>query len=726
MTLLAPIMLWGLAAAAVPLVIHLLNRPRYRVERWGATMFLRAAVLRRSRRIKLKQWLLLLVRTAVLVLLALALTRPADPARGGGDDPGGDPLTHVLVFDGSYSMRAGELREQAFAKARAAALEIVARMNEGDNALLLWAGNKPRALTPKPVFDRTELARRIESLQPGWESADWPKALEQAVWLLEQGAHPRRRVYLLTDGQAAGWAPDDTARWRDAAARFNAARVKPTLYALPQAPALAPVNGAITDLRTRFALLDIHRPSTLLADIDLQGAGARTVEARLRVDGRTVETRPLELRRGLNPVEFNHTFGEEGYHAIELDIGEDDLAPDNRRQLAVQVLRTFPVLIVDGRPPALSPRVPPGGATLLRWALEAGGDTNGVLFACATRPATDLDQMSAADLLPYRAVVLCDVPTLPSPFIGTLERYVKDGGGLLVTAGARVAPESFNRLCAGTQGILPARLGAPHKIEDDATRPTFPAGVAPEVLSQMDLARTRRWSDVRVSITRETEPVEGARVVAQLDARPWLATLDAGLGSAVLLTTSLDLEECNVAATPDFVPFMHSLLYYLCSRVVPPVNLAQGEMLVYSYARAVLDARPARQPAASGTVPGICQVVTPAGVTNTVRLQSRLGEPVAYWPETYEPGIYRVEAAGAPPRYYTINVPAAEAAPRPLAGGERRVLGKRLPLSFVEDPAALWRAVQREAGVRDITGALTWLALMALMADLVLQWKFSE
>jgi len=76
MTLLKPILLLGAALAVVPLIIHFLNKTRYRVEPFGGMMFLRSAMRVRAQTLKLRQLLLLLLRCALFALLALSLARP--------------------------------------------------------------------------------------------------------------------------------------------------------------------------------------------------------------------------------------------------------------------------------------------------------------------------------------------------------------------------------------------------------------------------------------------------------------------------------------------------------------------------------------------------------------------------------------------------------------------------------------------------------------------------
>src|SRR5438046_10666607 len=77
LSFLNPALLWGLGFASIPIIIHLLQRRRQRVVRWGAMEFLLLSVRKRSRRLRLEQLLLLLIRCLIILLVVLALCRPA-------------------------------------------------------------------------------------------------------------------------------------------------------------------------------------------------------------------------------------------------------------------------------------------------------------------------------------------------------------------------------------------------------------------------------------------------------------------------------------------------------------------------------------------------------------------------------------------------------------------------------------------------------------------------
>src|SRR5947208_5170350 len=126
----------GVGAVAVPIIIHLLNRRRFRVVVWVAMRFLLNAQKQNTRRMRLEQLLLLLTRCAVvlLVVLAMASITPWAEAIWSSIWPGGvkgglhrsSRIHKILVIDGSLSMAAkGEGGKPCFERARELALEIV-------------------------------------------------------------------------------------------------------------------------------------------------------------------------------------------------------------------------------------------------------------------------------------------------------------------------------------------------------------------------------------------------------------------------------------------------------------------------------------------------------------------------------------------------------------------------------------------------------------------------
>ena len=135
LTFLQPALLWGLALAGIPILLHLLQRRRFKVRRWAAMEFLRASVRRSSRRLRIEQWLLLLVRTLILICAALALARPVWYSPRWGWLGSRAAAQVVVVLDDSYSMgqRAEETGRQGEIFAQSPSRPVVQSLFEGDH-----------------------------------------------------------------------------------------------------------------------------------------------------------------------------------------------------------------------------------------------------------------------------------------------------------------------------------------------------------------------------------------------------------------------------------------------------------------------------------------------------------------------------------------------------------------------------------------------------------------
>src|SRR3954464_3221563 len=127
-----PWMLWGAALGGIPLIIHLLHRQRYRETTWAAMRFLTAAIRKQSQRMRLEQWLLLAVRTAILLCISVALAGPTVQSLTFAPSSGNVPTQRILVVDASLSMSTAERGRSRLDQARDIARKLVQDSRQGD------------------------------------------------------------------------------------------------------------------------------------------------------------------------------------------------------------------------------------------------------------------------------------------------------------------------------------------------------------------------------------------------------------------------------------------------------------------------------------------------------------------------------------------------------------------------------------------------------------------
>jgi len=165
-TALHPLLLWGAAAVAVPILIHLLLRQRPRPRPWAAMRWLLAAAQAAQRRYRLTNLLLLLLRCLVVLLVALAIARPALPGLGGGD-------RLVLIIDRTASMgaRGDDPGPLAAAKAELARAELSYRsvvvLGVADDVQQFGAGSPADLRAALGRLDVTELPGGLDRAAEG-------------------------------------------------------------------------------------------------------------------------------------------------------------------------------------------------------------------------------------------------------------------------------------------------------------------------------------------------------------------------------------------------------------------------------------------------------------------------------------------------------------------------------------------------------------------------------
>ncbi|MBI3865913.1 MAG: BatA domain-containing protein, partial [Planctomycetia bacterium] len=125
----------GLAAAVVPLLIHLLNRRKVRTVDFSSVMFLRDLRKTRMRRLQLRRWLLMAIRTLMIALVVLAFARPAIKSSGLAALGSRARTSAVIALDRSASMALETQNGTAYERAQRRLGEIIAMFGEGDQAM---------------------------------------------------------------------------------------------------------------------------------------------------------------------------------------------------------------------------------------------------------------------------------------------------------------------------------------------------------------------------------------------------------------------------------------------------------------------------------------------------------------------------------------------------------------------------------------------------------------
>ena len=442
-------LLWGLLLASIPVIIHLLFRRRFRKIDWAPMKYLKLTVQRNRRRIRLEQLLLLLVRTAMILLLFFLVARPIIHAQGlAGWLGGGSRTSQILVIDDSLSMGRLEQGRSAFARAQELAIEVVRAISNKDRLTLVAASQAGTPLVRDvEIANLDEIIQLIRQLKPADSFVAWKPAMQAIDDLITSGTFPLREVSVITDLRRAGWNEElaqQGTRWAGERVRMRVFDVGDhktdnlALVGLDQADRLALVGAP-----TRFEAQIRNGTSSV----------SRGVEAHFEVDGKPSLLRLPEIEPGQTAsVPIWATFDEAGAHHVSVRLPDDALAGDNQRWVAVKAQPHVEALLVDGEP---SSEPLAGEVDFLALALSLG---IGQADAFRVEVVTDSEWAAMPEATPD-LLVLANVPTIAAEQAEQLERLVRAGMGLMIFPGEQVDPDNYNQsLFKGGDGLLPASL----------------------------------------------------------------------------------------------------------------------------------------------------------------------------------------------------------------------------------------------------------------------------
>jgi hypothetical protein len=532
MAFLNPIFLLGAIAAAVPVLVHLVRRTRAPRVQFASLMFLRKIEQKTIRRRKLRNLLLLAMRCAALLLLALAFARPYFT----GSSPVSASSEHtstLILIDGSYSMRLGDV----FTRARQAARNTIADAASDEQLAIVLFAKSYQVLMPLKA-DPAEAYSAVADMQPGLDSTDYLQAIQAADAILKDAGLGQHRIVLISDFQETGWN-----------------RAAPPVKLAPDVK-LLPIdvsdsnasNVAITQVAADPVVYAQKYAGKVVAQVSSFGHAGIDSAIELKLNDLPAERRPLKLGAGeTGSIEFTGFNVPDGSNRATIEISGDSFPLDNKFFFTIRRENQTRVLAIETASRGRSE------SFFLQQSLAAG-DNNQYALTVKTAGSASPNELDS-----YRVVILNDT-SINEGLASALKGYVERGGGLIIAAARHTDASEFNRLLGA---ISPAHLG-----EVVQTRGF---GLMSQVKTDHPIfaafARGGRISSTRVYGYHRATAREGALTLAALDdGSPIVVEGSAGRGKVLLVATSLDTAWNDLPLTPMFLPLVRQMLEYLGGR----------------------------------------------------------------------------------------------------------------------------------------------------------------
>ena len=734
-----PLLAWGALAGAIPVIIHLLNRRRFRITRWAAMEFLLASLKKNYKRIRMENLLLLLLRILMIVLIALALARPTLTQSGVLGALGTESRHAIIVLDNSCSMRLRNGSETCYDRAKVMAEQILASLNKGDVVSLLLMSDVTRPVIKEATLDIGLVRRELKRSEAGWGGTDIGRALVAASDLLAASKKPRKEIFVVTDMQARAWGKKDLEPGDELKAALERIRKEAKAFVVDAGIDGGTGNLAVTGLVPLSKVIGTGSQAELKVEVTNFGNTKRAgAQVKSLVDRFNQNKEELDIPAGgTESVSFTHTFHTEGAHLIQAELGDDRLRADNIRHLAVHVEKFVRVLLVNGE---TSEEPEENETYYIERALKPPSADGGIRVS-HIEPSTITEfDISAADFARHRLVVLANLASLAAKnAVARLEDYVNDGGALVIFLGDRVDAAFYNeQLFKGGKGLLPARLGEETGSTGDdrtglgieAVKPVHPVLERFTGERAFYIKRIRFFRYFELKLPADTRDV---RVVAKFETgSPAIVEKRFGRGRIMLFASSCDAEWTDFAKSAAYAVVMQDLADHLASGDYERRNILVNEPYRRTFTpNEFVDAVTIRPPGGAGAEKSLrpFPVRTAAADGKSGDAQPAVTQIV--FTETGAAGLYEVElkrkdGAKAPIEYFSVNIPPDESDLRRIEPEDAKAAIKGLEFKYAKSVSELTLVVRQSRTGREFARALLLAVLAISCVELILGQRFGR
>ncbi|MDB6116575.1 MAG: N-terminal double-transrane protein, partial [Verrucomicrobiaceae bacterium] len=540
-------------------------------------------------------------------------------------------------------------------------------------------------------------------------------AFQAAAAALKKATNGAREVVLMSDFQQSDWKA------------FAEGASIPALEALikqepkPVVTFMRLFNESIENLS--IASLDLSalvaaEGQPVGAQVRVKNHGKRLwqdVALHLEADGTRLRTTRITVPgEGEVTLSLTHAFDTVGDHSLGVRLEGDGFPDDNAAEAIVHVRRQINVLLVDGHPgnEPLS-----GAVDFLELALSpnmaaATGSKDLLLTS-----KVDERKMRKEDFNRKEVIILADVGRLQGGHLSELEKFVKEGGGLLIFAGPTCDIATYNRdLFRNGDGLYPAKIKGYGSVSpgENPARILMQRFTHPAVTYFNDV-RGGRLQDAEFRNWFQFEPARGdVKPVLSLDRGvPLFLEKAYGKGRVIAAATTANSEWTNLPLQMVFVPLLQRMVSHLATQ-----NGAASAQYVGQSVRFGLK---------DGKGDEVFEMVDPAGKTVEVKAHKENNGVVVESPPTREPGLYSVKAKGdSELRRFAFNVNPAESDLRSMDFADVQKVARRYEAPAVLDFAEYQKLDRTRRHGTELWQPFLLVLLALLFIEVLLQQRIAK
>ncbi|MCR4416901.1 MAG: VWA domain-containing protein [Ignavibacteria bacterium] len=547
MTFLNPLVLFGLIAASIPIIIHLLNLRKLKVIEFSSLQFLKEMQKNKMRKIKIKQILLLILRTLVIIFLVLSFARPTIrnvKIAGLGSEV---KNTIILVIDDTPSMSVEDKKGTYISQAKKIAEKILEMTEEGDEIYLLKFSELSVLKEDFNPLSKNLVLNEIENVEVKDVSKTFIDVFISLSKILEKTTNLSKEIYILTDFQKTNLS-DNLSELPKLDKSFDA-NTRIYVFKIGEKDAF---NISIDSLQVLTRIFEINKPVSISATLNnYSSEKGINVSTNLYFNDRKVAQKGIDLNSNASG---NFTFigqiKEYGFNSGKLEIEEDDFLKDNVRFFNFYVPEKIKVLMVSENQNDL---------LFINLVLSQTLDDNSEPIFSITQSSTQF--FNSYKLENYDIIILSSPEKIFN--LNSLKNYILNGGKILILPGINSSALAFSKAIEtlglnpidGVTGSKENKSSFTRFKEIDFNHPIF-SGIFAE-------STPKKIESPKIFMSFNYKPtLNGKEIITLENNYSFLVEEKIGQGVVLLFTSAMDLSWNEFPLKPIFVPLINRIALY--------------------------------------------------------------------------------------------------------------------------------------------------------------------
>ncbi len=528
--------LFGLFAAAIPLILHLLNRRRRHIVEFSTLRFLKQLEKKEMNRLRLKRLLLLLIRTLIVISIVLSFSRPTIR----GYLPGGELSTNaVILLDNSLSMQILNEEMSLFDESTQAVTEILGTFNKNDRLILLSSVQNERDVSADIKWS-SPANIDLEDVNISYRSSDLKSALQKSIKLLNNKKSANKELFIISDFQGKSVVNIDN----------NIDKTTNDLHVYLLKMTSNELNYSIS--RADVISKVLREGSSVRIGIEVRSNSEENNEVRLElfIEGTRVGQTILNpTSQNAAISNFSVPIKRSGFISGFAELEDDALKADNRRYFNLYIPEQIRVLAIGSENDLFFT------AAAIRTSLK-----NGARSELKVIKPSEINRVHLDD---FDVILLSALPEQSDRFAQQLKEYVKIGGGLLLFPGNGFDIEKYNDSFSSELNM--PKINGIARSDDlleeyttigtiDWNHPLF-AGIFSGDESDLNYPKIKKYYTIE-------EHTNGEDIAILVNDKPFISEFRLGEGHIIFMLTAPSLDWSDFPLKGLWVPFISRAVEY--------------------------------------------------------------------------------------------------------------------------------------------------------------------